>query len=610
MVMRNPVLDDLNLAMVVVARDTLQVRWLNAYTRQVLGWSRGERLAELLPDLNAARLLRRTKSGKTFEALVEARSGDGQRTLVDVRVTPLKSREDVLWVTIVDLSALEERIAVYRAYAKAAEEDRAKTETRLEAFPEEIPEPILSINAQSEVTYTNPAFKQLQERLELKSPRTLLPAEHTGLVQRVLKKQPHSVTVEHASGSLLLEWTYHGIPDQNIVYMYGRDMTAVRSAQRRLDQSTRLESLGLMAGGIAHDFNNILGIIEGHVNLILSDPTLPSEPRQHTQEIHVAVERASHITNQIAAFGSHERDEKVRINLIDLIIETGRLINFSLPSTTKLDIRIAPEAQNNAYIVGESHKVQRILLNLITNASLALEGEVGTVTVSLRFKKDERLILLSVEDNGCGMTEEVLGHLFEPYFTTRREGDGSGLGLSVVHGLVRELNGDIKVKSVLNEGSSFQLSFPQYVQTLREERRKKPPSASPSRPTLKTLRIMVVDDEAMLVRIMLRMLKRQGHKVTGFDDPLEALEAFKNDPEVFDVVITDMSMPQMDGTHLALMMLQQRPTIPVFICSGHGARSTLPPGVRAFIAKPVNWGQLEDLLNEISQQLLQSSRRS
>ena len=119
---------------------------------------------------------------------------------------------------------------------------------------------------------------------------------------------------------------------------------------------------------------------------------------------------------------------------------------------------------------------------------------------------------------------------------------------------------------------------------------------------------MVIDDEAMLVRIMLRMLKRQGHKVTGFDDPTAALAAFRKSPEDFDVVITDMSMPKMDGTHLALTMLQQRPTTSIFICSGHGARSTLPPGVRAFIAKPINWTHLGSLLNEVGQGLIRKSK--
>lgn len=605
--MSNPVLDGLNLAMLVVDRDTLEVRWLNAYTRNVLGWARGARLADLLPELNTARLLRRTRAGKSFEALVEANGDGDKRTLVDVRVTTLKDREDVLWVTLVDLTALEERVELYRAYAKAAEADRVKAESRLASIPEQIPEPILAINAQTEITYINPAFKRLQKKLEASSLEVLLPKEHASRVQQVLKKKPHSVTVEHSSGNILLEWTYHGLPDQNVVYMYGRDMTTVRSAQRRLDQSTRLESLGLMAGGIAHDFNNLLGIIEGHVSLLLDDPALPAPLKQNAEGIKVAVERANHITNQIAAFGSHERDEKEHIDLISLITETRRLIHFSLPKTTTLQISISPQSRAHAHIVGERHKLQRVLLNLITNASLALEGQPGIVTVSVRLSEDKRHILLTVEDDGCGMTADVLTHLFEPYFTTRRAGDGSGLGLSVVHGLVRELNGDIRVESVLNEGSSFELRFPRDTQRPPNPRSTIPPRPRPSRPTKKALRIMVVDDEAMLVRIMLRMLKRQGHQVTGFDNPVEALEAFQKNPDDFDVIITDMSMPRMDGTHLALTMLQQCPTKPIFICSGHGARSTLPPGVRAFIAKPINWTNLESLLTEVGRHLIKKS---
>ncbi len=373
-----------------------------------------------------------------------------------------------------------------------------------------------------------------------------------------------------------------------------RDVTQEKVLEAQLQQSDRLQSIGTLAGGIAHDFNNILSAIIGYTELTIDYLENGSLPYNNLQEVLEAGERAKGLINQILTFSRQSEQDFKPLQLKLIVKEALKLIRATLPST----IEIHQDLQSDAAILGDQTKIHQVLMNLCTNAGHALQEKGGVLSVSLSEAeidssftvkhfdiKSGSYIRLSVSDNGCGMSASLMEHIFDPFFTTKEKGKGTGMGLSVVHGIVKSHNGTIHAYSEPGEGSVFTV----YLPIIEKQLEKKIKAERPI-PT-GTEHILFVDDEESLIDMGKQLLVSLGYTVTSRINSIEAFELFKAKPDVFDLVITDLTMPNMTGDELAEQLFAIRSDIPVILCTGFSTRITEEKaknmGIKAFILKPL-----------------------
>jgi PAS domain S-box-containing protein len=367
-----------------------------------------------------------------------------------------------------------------------------------------------------------------------------------------------------------------------------------RQLEQELHRSQRLRALGTLAGGIAHDFNNIIAAIAGHAELSLQELDDGHSPGESLREIHAASQRARDLVRQILTYSQNQEPRRALIELHPLIREACRLLRGSLPSSVSLELDLAAEG---AMILADSTQVHQVVMNLVTNAIHALGTRPGTIRIASHgvIVEDEGVedleledgcyFRVSVSDNGCGMDAATLARIFEPFFTTKSAGRGTGLGLSVVHGIMGAHGGAVRVTSELGRGTTFHLYFPANQQPGTTSL-----LAPSSLTSTKGERVLYVDDEEALVFLATRVLKRLGYRVTGYASAAQALDDFRQRPGHFDVVVSDIAMPGMSGMELARELLSARRELPVVLTSGYvqaedvaQARSL---GVRALVAKP------------------------
>lgn len=373
------------------------------------------------------------------------------------------------------------------------------------------------------------------------------------------------------------------------------DITAHKRTEEAQRHSQKIEALGTLAGGIAHDFNNLLLAIAGNTRLAMADLPQDHIVRRNLAEIDKASARATNLVQQILAFSHQTEPRREIIQLRPTIEEALRLLRATLSAM----IEIKSEFAGNAPAVdADSTQIHQIIMNLITNAAHAIGDEAGTVNVSLDGMTVESghadisgelrpgvYARICVADTGCGMDKATLERIFDPFFTTKPVGQGTGLGLSVVHGIVRSHEGVITVDSEPAQGTIFRLYFPAATRPGEN-------SAAASQLAAKGRgqRVMYVDDEDSLVYLVTRTLQGLGYEVSGFTDPAKALQAFAQGAGDFDVVVTDVSMPGMSGFNLARALLQIRPDLPVLMTSGYvrpqDREAAQQLGVRDLILKP------------------------
>ncbi len=344
-----------------------------------------------------------------------------------------------------------------------------------------------------------------------------------------------------------------------------------KEMEHRLNQSQRMESIGTLAGGIAHDFNNILSAIMGFTQIAQLEARKGSMLEKDLNEIYTASLRAKDLVQQILTF-ARQSDDQVSPIRIDLITkEVLKFIRSSIPTTISIQQFITTRSE----VLANPTKIYQVFLNLFTNAAQAMNKSAGTLTVEM---KDEaiaspmgclapgRYIRADISDTGIGIAEENLQNIFEPYFTTKPVNEGTGLGLSVVHGVMKNMGGDIFVKSVPDEKTTFTLFFP-VAQTLSAE--KKPLRDQLYHLPGKGEHILFVDDEPSIASVGKRMLEALNFKVTALSSSVKALAHFAATPEDFHAVVTDMTMPEMTGEALAGELKKIRQDIPVILCTGH-----------------------------------------
>ncbi len=373
--------------------------------------------------------------------------------------------------------------------------------------------------------------------------------------------------------------------------------------ETQLRQAQRMEAIGTLAGGIAHDFNNILFAILGFTELVRDDMPEDGPARANLEEVVTAVKRAKDLVWQILAFSRQAEQERKPLQLHLIVKEALKLLRASLPTT--IEVRQDIQSRSGT-ILADPTQIHQVLMNLCTNAYHAMGEHGGVLEVSLSeidvdhdaeaFSRHPDMnpgpyVLLTVSDTGHGMEPEVLDRIYDPYFTTKEPGVGSGLGLSVVHGVIKSHGGVITVYSEPAQGTTIHVYLPRFesAAVLPEAREAEPIPGGKEH-------ILFVDDEVQLVRMAQQALKRLGYEVTVRTSSVEALEAFRVQPDRFDVVITDQVMPNMTGVELAKELMQLRPDIPVILCTGFSETITADKaeavGIREFIMKPIIAGDM------------------
>lgn len=372
-----------------------------------------------------------------------------------------------------------------------------------------------------------------------------------------------------------------------------RDITEQLRLEGQLRQAQKMEAVGTLAGGIAHDFNNILAAIIGFTEMCLERVTEVVTRRRMEQVLKAGI-RGRELVRQILTFSRKSGHERSPVSMRLIVDDTVNLLRASLPSTIEIHCSVTTRSD---VVLAEPNQLQQVLMNLSTNAAHAMAGEPGTLTIALsEFSfalpmdaphpdlKPGTYVRLSVHDTGAGIDRSVLDRIFDPFFTTKKPGEGTGLGLSVVHGIVRGHGGAVTVESEPGKGATFHVFLPRADTTSGDV-----DALEPKAPVGRE-RILFVDDEPALVEMGREVLESLGYQVTATTDPLDALRMFREQPDAFDLVITDQAMPHTTGMHLAKELIALRGDLPVILSSGHtdlDREAASRNGIRAVVSKPL-----------------------
>jgi PAS domain S-box-containing protein len=420
------------------------------------------------------------------------------------------------------------------------------------------------------------------------------------------KKDGSEFPIELSLSSVMIHGKWHAIGIIRDITIRKCTEAEQKQLEKKLQQGQKMEAIGTLAGGIAHDFNNILTAILGYTELSLVTLEKDSIVQGYLNEVFSAGKRAKDLVNQILAVAREAKEEIRPIQVGSIVKEVLKLIRSSIPTT--IDIR--QNIDSDALIMGNATRVHQILMNLCTNAAQAMQDKGGILEVGLREVTIEKVspawnfemktgdyIELTVSDTGIGIPPDILASVFEPYFTTKTAGEGTGLGLSVVHGIVESYGGRITADSESGKGSTFTIFLP--------ITKKSAPyhfAEAEELPT-GTERILLLDDEAVIARMGSQLLSTLGYVVTERTSSVEALELFRSRPHDFDLVITDMTMPNITGDRLAVELMKIRPDIPVILCTGYNKRlsdeTVSGLGIRALAHKPMVRSDLSKIVRKV-----------
>ncbi len=392
-----------------------------------------------------------------------------------------------------------------------------------------------------------------------------------------------------------------------------RDVTREVGMEERLHEAQKMEAVGTLAGGIAHDFNNILYAVLGYADLAMDD--VPAGHPAHTplREIAKAGNRAASLVAKMLTFGQRSDGLKELVSAVDLVNNGLVLVRAALPATIRIETELSGD---ECRIMADVNQIHQVLLNLCTNAQYAMRGEGGVLRIAVEQVELNRReaaaagglkpgswTRIRVADSGPGIDQAVMERVFEPYFTTRKGNEGTGLGLATVHGIVVAHGGQVTVSSESGVGTEFTIHLPARAVGHNASSLQTKPMV----PTSAGLgHIMVIDDEPMVLNVLEKAMVRFGYDVTGFADGIEALEAFRARPDHFDAVVTDQSMPNITGYELATQMLAIRPDLPMVLTTGHSDEAiheqARAAGIRYYLPKPFEMENLAEVLRELTSQ--------
>jgi PAS domain S-box-containing protein len=424
--------------------------------------------------------------------------------------------------------------------------------------------------------------------------------EHLTIESKQLRRDGSSFPVEVTLGKV-------GLKTGSAILAIARDITERKRLEASLLQSQKMESIGNLAGGIAHEFNNMLAIIMGNNELIIDELPQGSLARESTEEIRIAGLRARDVVKQLLTFSRQDDAVKKVMDFKIVVQESMKLIRTSTPVNIKIEQSLSADTYP---VMCNDTQINQLLINLCNNAVDALPEKGGMITIGLLNEtidkgqtkyqtnlKPGQYAKLMVSGNGIGMDTKILDRVFEPYFTTKKIGEGTGIGMAVVHGIVEKHGGAIAVDSKPGRGTTFTIFLPAHEGLFERETEEQ--TSLP----IGDEHILYVDDEPSIATLGKRLLESLGYTAESTTDPEKALDMVRNDPNKFDLLITDMAMPNMTGDQLVIETLKIRQDMPTIICTGYSAKisekEAADIGVRSYIMKPIRKSELAKTVRKV-----------
>ncbi len=626
----------------VIATDpTGAIRFVNPVAAQLTGWSqadaRGRRLEEVFRIVDAT--TRQPAGNPVTEVLSKGAAAafsdnmlllrrDGAEIPVEDSAAPIRGDGgDINGVVIVfkdasaaraaqvALQASEERLrlAMEGAELGAIDHDlrtgKAVWNDRLYAivgYPPGTPVTAEMINLHTAPEDWTQVYAGLQ-----RANRSHVPFRS---VHRIIRANDKAVRWVSSTGTYIYDKEGRGVRFIGVI----QDVTDTRRLEEQLRQTQKLDALGTLAGGIAHDFNNILAVLRGNLSVIRSESHLDDTLTTAVFDMENACNRAAALVRQILTFGSRQDQNRQVLQLEGVVAEGMKLLRATLPAEIEIRTLYAPSLPA---VSVDPNQIHQIITNLGINAAHAIGRRPGLIEVQLDCMqidsetaasssdlKEGRYVRLRFSDNGDGIPKEIIDRIFEPFFTTKAANAGTGLGLSIVRGILKNHDAAISVYSETGRGTRFHLYFPVVVDqsgaVVAARAAPKPGRGE---------RILYLDDEESLVILARRMLEKMGYRVSGFSDPAKALAAFAEGPANFDLVLTDLSMPGMNGMEVARRILEMRPDIPILLATGYvrseDVEQARAVGIREVIWKPQTIAEMADLLAQQLNKLVPSPPR-
>ena len=564
----------------------------------------GQRHTTLYPEENAGHyhsLL--VQSDKDPQSNIEAEilTGSGEKRTVTIAVSTMEvNSKEIAQGIIRDITESKRAIEEIKNLAK---------------FPSEDPNPVLRISKDCEILYANDAGSPLLKTWQIQEGQHL-PELWSNRIEDVYNSGSRATYELDCDDGHTFFITLQPVVESGYVNAYGLDITKRKKAEKekmelelQLSQKQKMEAVGTLAGGIAHDFNNILGAMQGYLELTLDDLPEDSSVRDHLEQMMSCVDRAAKLVKQILTFSrkDQQEQEKEPVQISSIIKEVLGMLRSSLPATIKISRKIHADS---SMVLADSTQIHQVLVNLCTNASHSMRKDGGLLEVGLEDADlssetrigDEHLgpghyVKLSVSDTGYGIEKKVLDRIFEPFFTTKEVNEGTGLGLSVVHGIIKSHDGAIAIRSTPGKGTIFEIFLPRLESSEIQELQSSQVATKDSE------LILLVDDEEMIINSTSQILERLGFDVIAKTSSIDALEAFQEDPDKFDLVVTDLVMPNMTGTQLSEQLLSTRPDIPIILCSVF-PEDVCPEelkkiGITEFIAKPISMQKINKIIRKV-----------
>ncbi len=501
--------------------------------------------------------------------------------------------------------------AAATAIGLAVERKRADAELqKLAAIVQLSPNAVMELNANGTITYFNEAAQQLASSVQRNHPFEVLPPDIDRIIRECLATGQSQVRLETKLAGRTFSWSFHPVLPSNVVHCYIEDTTDRLNLEGQLRQSQKMESIGQLAAGVAHDFNNLLTIIRGHSSSLLAKPALPPGVLDPVQAIYLAAERAASLTRQLLMFSRKNVMQPELLNLHEIVGNLSKMLQRLLGETITLEFQ--PPAENS-FVQGDSGMIEQVVMNLSVNARDAMpQGgklTIGVETVNLDTAytgthpqaRAGRFVRLRVSDTGAGMDSKTLSHIFEPFFSTKDIGKGTGLGLATVYGIVKQHEGWVEANSEPGKGSTFDVFFPAADEVPAIA--KKETTFTTPVVTGGTEIVLIVEDEPILRSMARDILAEYGYQILEASSGKEALEVWNNQASRIDLLLTDMVMPGgVSGVDLAERLQASLPRLRVVFTSGYAAnevnREVLAKTNARFLPKPYTHDELAQTVRE------------
>ncbi|SEA55530.1 PAS domain S-box-containing protein [Desulfuromusa kysingii] len=589
---------------------------LNLPFWETVWWQHSEAARKQLKEA-----IRRAGVGEIVQFETTNYSKSGEVRTLDCSITPLFNEKGEVTLLIPEGRDISER--------KQMEMQLQESKERFRELIEQSPIGLAlctmdGVYVQVSSAFANILGRNIDETLQLSywdvTPDEYVPLEQQQLQQLEVEGRcgPYEKEYRHKDGHFVpvrlncMVVMRHGEP---FIWSSVEDITALKNAENemkeladRLRQSQKMEAIGTLAGGVAHDFNNILAAILGYTELSLRNPSCDDKCKKNLKYVLRATERAKELVKQILMFSRKGEQNREIIKLTSVVGESIKLLQQTIPSTISIRAEID---DSTGVILADSTQVQQVVMNLCTNAYHAMPEQGGEILIRVKPIVVDNLMAhkypgllpgeygqLTISDSGAGMSPEVLTRIFDPFYTTKKQGEGTGMGLSVVHGIVQNHDGFISVESIPEKGTTFNVFFP--LSTKEAERKEAVDSHNGWQGTE---HILLIDDEKMLVELWKEILEYMGYRVTATTSAVAALAMFQADPASYDLIVTDQTMPEMAGDVLTQKALQIRSDLPVIICTGHSAvldaAKAMEIGAKALLMKPVNSLELSQAVREV-----------